>query len=70
MDASTSSCPSDHDRADPQMSDGGVGLRIDGCAGKDFSRGLIAPVLCVLACLVIDFIGKDIFFMSLAVCDV
>ena len=50
------------------MSDGGVGLRIDGCAGKDFSRGLIAPVLCVLACLVIDLFGKDILFRSLAVC--
>jgi hypothetical protein len=46
----------------------GHGGRIDGCAGKDVSRGLIAPaVCCVLACLVIDLFGKEIFFMSLAV---
>ena len=51
------------------MSDGGVGLRNDGCAGKDFSRGLIAPVLCVLACLAINLIGRDIL-LQCAVCEI
>ena len=39
----TSSCPSDHDRADPQMSDG-----IDGGAGLDGCAGVLAETCGVL----------------------
>jgi hypothetical protein len=35
LHSATSSCLPNHDRADPQMSDGGLGLRIVWCAGKD-----------------------------------